>query len=457
MDSTQSWLFTDSTFDDLDLPAEVRKAVDEQGFVRLTRVQKEVLPITLAGRDAVAQAQTGTGKTATYLITIFTHALRTPRPEDADGPRALIVAPTRELAVQVAGDAETLGKYTGLKTLVVFGGLDYHKQRNELAAGVDLLIGTPGRLIDYHKQGAYSLRRTEIAVIDECDRLFDMGFADDLRWILNRLPHPKDRQSMMFTATLSYRVMTLGWRQMNNPVEVVINPDHITPEAISQELYHVAAREKLSLLLGLLEREGATRTMIFVNTRWAAKRLVEDLQRHGFSARALTGNVDQRRRLKVLDDFKNGQLPILVATDVASRGLHIEGVSHVVNFDLPQDPEDYVHRIGRTARAGAKGKAISLACEDYVYSLEAIHKFVGYEIPVVFAPEELYKTVIPYRRPTSGHARRPAHHAGSRASRPEGAGNAEGGATKKRRRRPRRRKKSADPQPSTPNHGRHDE
>ncbi len=459
-------LFTDSTFDELDIPAEVRRAIDELGFTRLTRVQKEVLPLTLAGRDVVVQAQTGTGKTATYLLTIFTHALRTERRGEPGSPRALIVAPTRELAVQVARDAEVLGKYTGLRTHVVFGGLDYRKQRDELSAGVDLLIGTPGRLIDYHKQRAYTLEHTEQVVIDECDRLFDMGFADDLRWLLRRLPHPKDRQSMMYTATLSYRVLTLGWREMNDPVEIVVNPENITPDAITQELYHVGSHEKLSLLLGLLEREGASRTMIFVNTRHAARRLVEDLERHGYHARALTGNVIQKKRLKVLDDFKDGKLPILVATDVASRGLHIEGVSHVINFDLPQDAEDYVHRIGRTARAGAEGKAISLACENYVYSLDAIHKFVGYEIPTAHATEELYKTVIPYRRPRhprddrrrdGGDRDRGRRSAPRRDRSGPGTGStpaagedtpagkpADGEAppARKRRRRPRRRRKS---------------
>ncbi len=411
-------LFTDTRFQDLDLPEPVQRAIDELGFERLTRVQHEVLPLTLAGRDVAAQAQTGTGKTATYLITIFTHCLQRERRGDPASPRALIVAPTRELAVQIAGDAEDLGKYTGLKTLVVFGGLDYKKQREELRRGVDLLVGTPGRLIDYHKQHAYDLRDTEILVIDECDRLFDMGFADDLKWLLRRLPRPTKRQSLMFTATLSYRVLTLGWREMNDPVEIVINPDNITPEAISQELYHVGSREKLSLLLGLLEREGAERTMIFVNTRHEARRLVEALRRHGYEARGLTGNVDQRRRLRVLDDFKDGTLPILVATDVASRGLHIEGVSHVINYDLPQDPEDYVHRIGRTARAGAQGKAISLACENYVYSLDAIHKYVGYEIPAAFADQELFKKVrpAPRRDPRDQDRRRrgPRRHRGSR-------------------------------------------
>jgi len=441
-------LFTDATFDDLDLLDEVRRAIDELGFTRLTKVQKEVLPLVLAGRDAAVQAQTGTGKTATYLIAIFEHALRNPRPEGEACPRALIVTPTRELAVQVAHDAESLGKFTGLKTHVVFGGLDYHKQREELRAGVDLLVGTPGRLIDYYKQRVYSLDRTEQVVIDECDRLFDMGFADDLKWILRRLPHPKERQSMMYTATLSYRVMTLGWREMNNPVEVVINPENITPEAISQVLYHVGSGEKLALLLGVLEREGASRTMIFVNTRHGARRLVEDLQRNGYNARALTGNVIQSRRLKVLDDFKEGRLPILVATDVASRGLHIEGVSHVVNFDLPQDPEDYVHRIGRTARAGAEGRAISLACEDWVYSLDAIHKFVGYEIPTEFTDPELFAEVIPFRHhpPPDSRRRRPDGER-SRSRRPESSGNeqrppAEGG--KRRRGRPRRRKPTGD-------------
>ncbi len=425
--TTRDELFTDTRFSDLDLPEAVQRAIDDLGFERLTRVQAEVLPLILGGRDVAVQAQTGTGKTATYLIQIFTHCLRRKRRGDGSSPRALIVAPTRELAVQIANDAESLGRYTGLKHLVVFGGLDYKKQREELREGVDLLVGTPGRLIDYHKQGAYDLRTTELLVIDECDRLFDMGFADDLRWLLRRLPRPERRQSMMFTATLSYRVMTLGWREMNDPAEIIINPENITPEAITQELYHVGSREKLSLLLGLLEREGAERTMIFVNTRHQARRLVDALNHHGYHARGLTGNVDQRRRLRVLDQFKDGTLPILVATDVASRGLHIEGVTHVINYDLPQDPEDYVHRIGRTARAGAKGKAISLACENYVYSLDAIHKYVGYEIPTAFADRELFKKVrpAPRRRPGDGRRR------DGRRRRSDGGGGRGGGRSRR--------------------------
>jgi ATP-dependent RNA helicase RhlB len=269
-----------------------------------------------------------------------------------------------------------------------------------------------------------------------------MGFAEDLRWLLRKMPHPKDRQSMMFTATLSQRVMTLGWRQMNDPAEVIVSAQQLTPDTIHQVLYHVATREKLSLLLGVLEREASSRTMIFVNTRYRAQHLVDDLRRHGFVARGLTGNVIQTKRLKVLDDFRDGSLPILVATDVASRGLHIEGVTHVVNYDLPQDAEDYVHRIGRTARVGAEGKAITLACEDYIYSLAAIQKYVGYDLPTEFADDTLFAKVLPRprtpRRSDSARDRRPPvrreHHDSSGG---DGAANAN------RRRRRRRKNPSA--------------
>ncbi len=428
--------FTDQTFDDFDLPEPIRRAIDDLGFTHLTKVQSEVLPISLAGRDVVAQAQTGSGKTAAYLLTVFTRILRVPRTSPPETPRALIVAPTRELAVQISNDAEALGHHAGIRTHVVFGGLDYRKQREILERGTDLLIGTPGRLIDYHKKGSYSLRHTEMVVIDECDRLFDMGFADDLRWLLRRMPNPKDRQSLMFTATLSQRVTTLGWRQMNEPVEVVVSAEQLTPDTIQQVLFHVATREKLALLLGLLEREGSSRTMIFVNTKYQAQRLVDELRRHGYSARGLTGNVVQTKRLRVLDEFRDGELPILVATDVASRGLHIEGVSHVINYDLPQDPEDYVHRIGRTARVGADGMAISLACEDYVYSLDAIQRYVGYELPTEFADDSLYAEVRPpERRPRRTEQRRgrPSHSRTARDAPRDGK-------EKPRARRRRRRK-----------------
>lgn len=449
-ETNTSSLFSETTFDSLDLPESLHLALRDLGFDRLTQVQDQVLPVSLTGRDVVAQAQTGSGKTAAYLLTAYNRLLTTPRTSPPEVPRTLIIAPTRELAVQVARDADGVGLHTDLKVHVVFGGLDYHKQRAELAKGVDILIGTPGRLIDYNKQGAYSLRETEVVIIDECDRLFDMGFSEDLRWILRRLPHATKRQTMMFTATLSRRVTTLGWREMDDPAEIVVSRDKLTPDTIHQELYHVSTREKLSLLLGLLKREGATRTMVFVNTRIGAKRLVQELQRHGFGARGLTGNVEQVRRLKVLDQFKDGELPILVATDVASRGLHIDGVSHVINYDLPQDAEDYVHRIGRTARVGAEGKAFSLACEDFVYSLDAVQKFVGYEIPTVFADDELYAEILPrgqghkveddgshHRRPPHRRERRP-HRGGPKA--PRETGDTPDGDKPPAKRRRRRRK-----------------
>ncbi|MCK5378429.1 MAG: DEAD/DEAH box helicase [Acidobacteria bacterium] len=453
-ETTSSSLFSETTFDSLDLPEPLHLSLRDLGFDRLTQVQDQVLPISLTGRDVVAQAQTGSGKTAAYLLTAYNRLLTTARTSPPEVPRALIVAPTRELAVQVARDADGVGYHTDLKVHVVFGGLDYHKQRAQLAQGVDILIGTPGRLIDYNKQGAYSLRETEVVIIDECDRLFDMGFSEDLRWLLRRLPHPTKRQTMMFTATLSRRVTSLGWREMDDPAEIVVSREQLTPDTIHQELYHVATREKLSLLLGLLKREGATRTMVFVNTRIGAKRLVQELQRHGYGARGLTGNVEQVRRLKVLDQFKDGDLPILVATDVASRGLHIEGVSHVINYDLPQDPEDYVHRIGRTARVGAEGKAFSLACEDFVYSLDAVQKYIGYEIPTVFADDELYAEILPRGQ---GHKveddeppRRPPHRRDRRPPRSfakpthDTGDKAEGdGAPSKRRRRRRRKPRSS--------------
>jgi len=441
-------LFSDLHFNDVNLPDELLAAVNDLGFERLTRVQEEVLPLSLEGRDVVAQAQTGSGKTAAYLLTIFSRMLRHERVSEIQNPRALIIAPTRELAVQIASDAEKLTTHTPFSTHVVFGGIDYKKQRERFASGVDLLIGTPGRLIDYHRQGAYSLHETEMVVVDECDRLFDMGFAEDLRWLLHRLPYTDKRQSMMFTATLSRRVMQLGWREMTDPAEIVINADQLTPETVHQELYHVASHEKLSLLLGLLGREGGERIMIFLNTKHAARRLVEDLRRHGYIARGLTGDVMQTKRLKVLDDFRDGNLPILVATDVASRGLHIDGVTHVINFDLPQDAEDYVHRIGRTARVGAEGKAYTLACNDYVYSLDAVHKYIGYEIPVCFAPEELFAEVIPFRhkpkprtrpqgRPPRGGQRddrRPPRREAT-APRSDASATGDGEPPKKRRRR----------------------
>src|SRR5437660_10437235 len=341
-------------FDSFDLAAEVRAGIEGAGFTRCTPIQEKVLPLTLAGRDVAGQAQTGTGKTAAFLITIFTRLLAHRRPGRPAAPRALVIAPTRELVVQITADARLLGQAAPFSIQAVYGGIDYHKQRSELRAGVDVLIGTPGRLIDYYKQRVFDLRSVEILVIDEADRMFDMGFIKDLRYLLRQLPSYDRRQSMLFSATLSYDVMELAYVFMNDAVRVSITPEQVPAEKVEHLVYHVAKHEKLRLLVGLLRRETVDlRALVFVNMRRAAERLVRYLEANGFNAAAITGDVDQRRRLHIMADFKEGRLPILVATDVASRGLHIGGVRHVFNYDLPFDAEDYVHRVGRRATAGA--------------------------------------------------------------------------------------------------------
>jgi ATP-dependent RNA helicase RhlB len=377
-------------FSELDIPHEIRQGVEYAGFTVCTPVQEAVLPRAIRGEDIAAQAQTGTGKTAAFLISLFTRMHRNPAVDSGDSPQALIIAPTRELADQIFHEAERLGKFTGFRMLAVYGGIDYRKQMETLQNGVDILIGTPGRLIDYYKQHVYSLKKTRYLIIDEADRMFDMGFIDDIRFMLKKLPPYTKRQSMLFSATLSYRVMELAYEHMNLPEKISITPETLTVEKVAQVLYHVGKHEKIPLLLGLLKREAPDRALIFVNTRRAAEMVVERLNRNNWKTQAITGEIEQKKRLRILADFKAGDLAVLVATDVASRGIDVKGVTHVFNFDLPQDAEDYVHRIGRTGRAGETGKAISMADEEYVYSLEDIEKYIGQKIPVEWAEESLY-------------------------------------------------------------------
>jgi ATP-dependent RNA helicase RhlB len=404
-------------FSELDLPEAVHRGIAAVGFTTATPIQREILPLSLAGKDVAGQAQTGTGKTAAFLITVFTRLLRHEAAAPGQQPRAIIIAPTRELATQILHDAEQIGQFAGLKILAVYGGIDYRKQRDELAAGCDVLIGTPGRLIDYFKQHVFNLRQIEVLVIDEADRLFDMGFIQDLRFLLRRLPAYNKRQSMLFSATLSYAVMELAYEHMNDPIKVSISPEQITAERVEHVLYHIGKHEKLPLLLGLFHREQPTRTMIFTNTKRAAEWLARRLSDNGHTARAITGDLQQRMRLKLVRDFKSGELPILVATDVASRGLHIDDVSHVVNYDLPQDPEDYVHRVGRTARAGASGMAITLACEEYVEALEHIEELTGFKLPV----GEMSDDLLIHPKGHDRHERRP-HSQGRPPARGGGSG-----------------------------------
>ncbi len=424
------------------------RGIQAANFTTCTPIQEETLPIALRGRDVAGQAQTGTGKTAAFLIAIFVRLLREPdrRRRGVAAPRALVVAPTRELAVQIHSDACLLGRDTGLNMQVAYGGVDYQKQREMLRAGVDVLIGTPGRLIDYYKQGVYALDAVEVLVIDEADRMFDMGFIKDIRYFIRHLPPPEKRQSSLFSATLSQQVLELAYESMNNPTMVAVAPERVTAEGVEEVLYHVAREEKFPLFLGLLRQEKGKRILVFANMKHEAERLADRLVRHGYHARAITGDVDQRKRLSIMKAFKEGGLHILVATDVASRGLHIEAVTHVVNYDLPQDPEDYVHRIGRTARAGASGKAISLADEACVLALPGIEALIGHKIPVEWAAEELF--VAPARAadalPTGQSRRRPTSGRPARPS-PSSESAAQTGESKK----PSRRRRRKRPAPTT--------
>ena len=442
-------------FDELPIPELVLRGIADAGFSECTPIQEQTLPTTLTGTDIAGQAQTGTGKTAAFLISLFTRLLANEKP--AGRPRALILAPTRELVVQIAADAKQLGAHCGFAVQAIYGGVDYMKQKNALLDGADIFVGTPGRLIDYLKQKIYSLKDIEVLVIDEADRMFDLGFIADLRFILRKLPTFEKRQNLMFSATLNPRVMELAYEFMNSPTKVSVTPETMTAERVEQLLFHCSRKEKFPLLLGLLRRDGMERTMIFINTKREAEHLHNLLNANGFPCKVISGDVEQRKRMKILDNFKNGTLPILIATDVASRGLHIDGVSHVINYDLPQDCEDYVHRIGRTARAGAEGKAISLADEDGAFFLEAIEEYIKAKIPTEWAGDDLYvldyvrtprpKRVQDLKRDKSGSGRpgdkssrppaRPTRKTPPTATKPTAAVATEGEVKKK----PRRRKK----------------
>jgi ATP-dependent RNA helicase RhlB len=406
----QSHHLTDLRFADLPLSAGLQKGIAEAGFVHCTPIQSKTLPLALEGHDVAGQAQTGTGKTAAFLLALFHRLEHNPPLATEAGPpapRALIMAPTRELAVQVHTDATVLGKHLPFTLGLAFGGTDYDKQRATLAAGVDILIGTPGRLIDFYKQRVFGLRGVQVLVLDEADRMFDLGFIKDIRYVLRRLPEHHRRLNMLFSATLSHRVLELAYEHMNDPELVRIEPDKMTVDKVTQSIYFPSMDEKLPLLLTLLRDRDPHRTMIFVNTRREADRLRDALLHNGINAEALSGDVPQRKRLRMLKDFQAGELAVLIGTDVASRGLHVPGVSHVFNYDLPQDPEDYVHRIGRTARAGATGDAISFGCETYAISLPDIEAFIGHKIPVATFDHNALVSALP----NAPRTHRP-HHGG---------------------------------------------
>tara|TARA_Y100001935_G_scaffold242853_1_gene233679 strand:- start:1906 stop:3198 length:1293 start_codon:yes stop_codon:yes gene_type:complete len=392
---------TTTRFDSFPLSDKIMRGVKEAGFTFCTPIQEASLPLGLEGKDIAGQAQTGTGKTAAFLLATLQSLTKESPDHDRkpNQPRALILAPTRELAIQIFRDAEVLAKYTNFKIQVVYGGTGYEKQKKNIEdEGVDILIGTPGRLIDYFKQKIFNLRALQVLVMDEADRMFDLGFIKDIRFLIRRCPQPKKRMSMLFSATLSYRVTELAYEHMNNPEKIVIKSEQITAAKIKEIGYMVANEEKIPLLIGILTTLKSSRSIIFINTKREADKVWGFLEGNGFQAAIVSGDVPQKKRETLLKKFSSDEVSILVATDVAARGLHIEGVTHVFNYDLPEDSEDYVHRIGRTARAGAEGDAISFICETYAFSLPEIESFINHKIPMKAIHTEMLADIDPSSR-----------------------------------------------------------
>ncbi|MGF7483817.1 ATP-dependent RNA helicase RhlB [Providencia sp. SP181] len=415
---------TEKKFSDFALHPKVIEALNKKGFNYCTPIQASTLPFTVEGKDVAGQAQTGTGKTLAFLTSTFHYLLTHPAIEGkkANQPRALMMAPTRELAVQIYSDAKELAEYTGLKIGLAYGGDGYDEQLKVLQNGVDILIGTTGRLIDYAKQGHVDLAAIQVVVLDEADRMYDLGFIKDIRWLFRRMPEAADRLNLLFSATLSYRVRELAFEQMNNPEYVEVEPLQKTGHRIKEELFYPSNEEKMRLLQTLLEEEWPERCIIFANTKHRCDDIWAHLAADGHRVGLLTGDVAQKKRLRILEQFTQGQLDILVATDVAARGLHIPSVTHVFNYDLPDDCEDYVHRIGRTGRAGESGNSISLACEEYALNLPAIEEYIQHSIPVSKYNSDALLSDLPApkrrHRPRPGGQRRnsnaPRRHNGPR-------------------------------------------
>ena len=387
---------TATAFSSLPIHPAIQEALEDNRLTHTTPIQEKTLPLTLGGHDVMGLAQTGTGKTAAFLISLYHYLLTNPVHPKAKGPWAIVLAPTRELAVQIKKDADQIGAYTGLNSLAIYGGVSMEHQRNLLEnAPIDIIIGTPGRIIDLYKQKIIRLKNIEVCVLDEADRMFDLGFIDDVRYLLRQMPPAHERLNLLFSATMAQKVQELAYEYFNAPETVSIESGQATADNITQILYHTAKHEKTPLLIGLLNRDKPARSMIFLNTKRDLERLSVVLEANGYPNAALSGDIPQKKREKIIKDFQSGAVNIVVATDVAARGLHIPDVTHVFNYDLPQVAEDYVHRIGRTARAGASGTAISFACEEYVYSLPEIEHYIHNKLPVTPLDEDLLADVIP--------------------------------------------------------------
>ena len=376
-------------FDTLNLDALVQRGVDALGFEFCSPIQGRILPHTLNGNDAIGKAQTGTGKTAAFLITIFNDLLSHPIEGERylGEPRAVIIAPTRELVMQIASDAEELGRFTGLKTVTLIGGADYQKQLAKVnRSPVDIVVATPGRLIDFMERRDLALDRVEILVLDEADRMLDMGFIPQVKRIVRATPRKEDRQTLLFSATFTQDIMNLAKQWTFEPITVEIEPERVATASVDQRVYLVASRDRFPVLMNLLNDPAVESVIIFANRRDQVRRLYEKLRKEGVQCGMLSGEITQAKRTKTLENFKSGRSKILVATDVAGRGIHVEGISHVVNYNLPEDPEDYVHRIGRTGRAGATGVSISFASEDDAFLLPDIEALLGHSLACMAPP-----------------------------------------------------------------------
>ena len=410
-------------FHDLDLPVDIMHALADLNFQYCTPIQAEILPKTMAGKDMAGKAQTGTGKTAAFLLGIFTEFIRNSKGKPKPGcPRALILAPTRELAMQIRDDAEKLGKYTPFTTVAVYGGIDYDKQRRLFDNPVDIVVATPGRLIDFAQQNVINLRGVETLVIDEADRMLDMGFIPDVRRIVYKTPPKEKRQTLLFSATLDDEVMRLAAAWMVDPGKIEIEPDHAATDLVEQRVYLVTDDQKFALLYNILTKEASdSSAIIFTNRRDQTERLADALYRHGIDCEILSGAVNQNRRQRILADFKSGKCKLVVATDVAGRGIHVDDITHVVNFNIPERPDDYVHRIGRTGRAGKKGISVTFACEKESFELPAIEELLGERLSCTQPEEAMLELPEPVRKP------RPRKPSGDRNNRGGRSGGSRGG------------------------------
>tara|TARA_B100001540_G_scaffold305618_1_gene316777 strand:- start:858 stop:2099 length:1242 start_codon:yes stop_codon:yes gene_type:complete len=379
-------------FHDLGLRDELMHAIADLGFQYCSPIQAQVLPHTLQGHDAIGKAQTGTGKTAAFLITIFNDLLNHP-PEGErflGEPRALVIAPTRELVMQIAADAEDLARHSPLQIATLIGGMDYQKQLNRLGSRVvDLVVATPGRLLDFMGRRDLFLDHVETLVLDEADRMLDMGFIPQVKRIVRATPRKENRQTLLFSATFTQDIINLSQQWTYEPVKVEIEPESVATDTVDQKIYLVSSQQRYRVLSNLLRSQEASSVIVFANRRDQVRRLHERLRKSGFSAGILSGEIPQQKRTRTLEQFKSGDVKVLVATDVAGRGIHVEGVSHVVNYNLPEDPEDYVHRIGRTGRAGATGVSISFASEDDAFLLPDLEALLGEKLECTHPPQEL--------------------------------------------------------------------